>query len=196
MLLQFLLLAIFLHFFGVPAIEKYRKAEVMVVETSRQNRIGIPLPAITIGIVHDAAMDKELNNFCFALNESVAECILKKTPTLSGILKGVLLGYENTKSLALKEDQIIEDFTVSASGRHFTLNLSLHIGPDDFKHQLFIALGNSSQVKIFLHDPNYFIFNDNPVGLPTAMALVDPIKMSSHYHRIAQKLQLILLLIF
>ena len=36
-----------------------------------------------------------------------------------------------------------------------------------------------------LHDPNFFIFNDNPYGLPTATRVFDAGTMFSHYHRIA-----------
>ena len=42
LLLQILLLATFLHFFGLPAIEKYQKKEVMVVERTK-DMDGIPL---------------------------------------------------------------------------------------------------------------------------------------------------------
>ena len=45
--LQIFLLITFLVFFGVPAIKKYQRREVMVVETSK-DRDGIQLPSITI----------------------------------------------------------------------------------------------------------------------------------------------------
>ena len=35
MVLQIILLAIFLHFFGQPAVEKFLKKDVMVVETKK-----------------------------------------------------------------------------------------------------------------------------------------------------------------
>ena len=39
LLLQILLLAAFLHFFGLPAVEKYDRKEVMVVETTKDTAI-------------------------------------------------------------------------------------------------------------------------------------------------------------
>ena len=45
--LQILLLVTFLAFFGVPAIKKYQRGEVMVVETIKETD-GIELPSITI----------------------------------------------------------------------------------------------------------------------------------------------------
>ena len=45
--LQLVLLVIFLHYFGLPAVSRYQKMEVMVV-SSRRDTGGIQAPAITI----------------------------------------------------------------------------------------------------------------------------------------------------
>ena len=58
--LQLLLLSIFLYFFGLPAIGKYLKQDVMVVEMNIDTG-GIPLPAITIS-GSAALFFKELDN--------------------------------------------------------------------------------------------------------------------------------------
>ena len=51
--MQLVLLAIFLHYFGLPAVSRYQRREVMVV-SSRRDTGGIQAPAITI-----AAMSPE-----------------------------------------------------------------------------------------------------------------------------------------
>ena len=94
LLLQILLLAIFLHFFGLPAIEKYQKGDVMVVETSKDTD-GIPLPAITIG-VYDQLEDR-LDKFCYPLNASIPNCIERETLNISRLLKRVLLGWSRLR---------------------------------------------------------------------------------------------------
>ena len=182
LILQIILLAIFLHFFGLNAFAKYQKSEVMVVETS-QDTDGIPLPAITIGIAR-GDLESELHRHCYDLNTSIADCIEAKTPNVSKILKGVLFGYKNTRTHLLQDSEIIEDFTATRAGRLITLTLPIKIGPDDYSDQFFLAL-EPTFVQIMLHDPNYFIFNDNPVGLPTAMTIFDAKTMFKHYHRIA-----------
>ena len=181
LLLQILLLAIFLHFFGLPAIEKYQKRDVMVVETSKDTD-GIPLPAITIG-AYDNLFDR-LDSSCYPLNASIPNCIKRETLNISRLLKKVLLGYEKKKQIVIGENDIVEDFTGSRAGRLFTLNVPLKIGPDDYEDQFFLSL-KPHFLKIMLHDPDYFIFNVNPVGLPTAQTVFDVEKMASHYHRIA-----------
>ena len=47
LILQILLLAIFFQFFGLPAIEKYHKKDVMIVKTVKDTE-GNPLPAISL----------------------------------------------------------------------------------------------------------------------------------------------------
>ena len=183
LILQILLLAIFLHFFGLPAVEKYEKGEVMVVETSKHTD-GIPLPAITIGVAYEAVFEDRLHNICFPQNKSIANCIQTQTPNVSSILKNVLQGYKKRKELSIGKKEIIEDFTATRAGRLFTLNFPLKIGHESSVDQIFLSL-KPDFVKIMLHDPDYFIFNDNPVGLPTALTVFDVKTMFSHYHRVA-----------
>ena len=87
--LQLLLLAIFLHFFGLPAIERYRKKEVLVVE-KKLDIDGIPFPAVTI----TAGGQKEPER-CSELDDgssSIEKCLKNNSPNSSDLLKGVLLG--------------------------------------------------------------------------------------------------------
>ena len=50
MLVQVALLAAFLYFFGFPAVARFAKKGVMVVETSKDTN-GIPIPAISLAAV-------------------------------------------------------------------------------------------------------------------------------------------------
>ena len=96
MAVQVILLAICIIFFGVPAIQKYQKEEVMVVETIKYTD-GIPLPAITIRTV-DVKRRSRIREKCFTRNNSVENCIQANTQNLSAILKGVRYGYLDRKT--------------------------------------------------------------------------------------------------
>ena len=157
LVLQIILLAIFLHFFGLPAVEKYLKRDVMLVET-REDTDGISLPAITIS----GLVDQDVP--CFSQNLSTG-CIEANTRNLSEILKGVLLGFEKKEAITLDQNVVSEDFTSVWAGRQFTLNLPFKIGPD-YREDQFILVLAPSIVRIYLHDPNFFIFNQNPAGPP------------------------------
>ena len=86
---QLVLLAIFLYFFGLPAIEKYLKKEVIMVEEKRDSD-GIPFPAITI-----AAVGQQKPKHCYKLDDGTAieRCITNNSPNSSDLLKGIMLGF-------------------------------------------------------------------------------------------------------
>ena len=76
-------------------------------------------------------------------------------------------------------------FRGPGAGRIFTLRLAgLKIGPNDAETQFFLFLAPTF-VNVMLHDPDFFILNDNPYGLPTVTRVFDAATMYSHYHRIA-----------
>ena len=158
MILQIILLAIFLHFFGIPAVEKYLKRDVMLVE-AREDTDGIFLTAITVsGLV-------DLDVPCFSQNLSIG-CIEANTRNLSEILKGVLLGFGKREAITLDQNVVSEDFTSVWAGRQYTLNLPFKIGPDYLEDQLFLLLAPSI-LRIYLHDPTFFHFQPKPRRSPS-----------------------------
>ena len=112
------------------------------------------------------------------------ECLETNALNISNILTKILLGFEKRETLILGENEIFGDLAGSWAGRIFTLRLPLKIGPNDEETQFFLFLAPAF-VNVMLHDPNFFIFNDNPYGLPTVTTIFDAATMFSHYHRIA-----------
>ena len=180
LILQMLLLAIFSYFFGLPAIEKYLRGEVLVVESSKDTG-GIPLPAITIV---ERGVKNHLHISCFKQNNSIEDCIESNAYNLSDILEEVVLGFAKRKTLFLPEKMVSEEFPVSWAGRIFTLNIPLRIGPNYDEDQLFLFLSQKF-IQIMLHDPSYFIFNTNPFGLPTVSTKFDVKTSFSHFEHLA-----------
>ena len=75
------------------------------------------------------------------------------------------MGFTRQKEIDLTQELVSEDFTSVWAGRQYTLNLPFKIGPDYLEDQLFLLLAPSI-VRIYLHDPTFFIFNQNPAGPP------------------------------
>ena len=161
-LLQILLLATFLYFFGLPAIYRFLRNEVIVVETSKETN-GVPFPAITISVV-----DQIKNYSCFDRNVSVADCLEKVTLNRSNVLKSVILGWSKRQEIVIDGENMREDFTSVFPGIYFTLELPIKIGPNDHNDQLFLGLNTNLTYVVFVHDPEYFMFNLNPVAIPAA----------------------------
>ena len=72
---------------------------------------------------------------------------------------------------------------ISSKIKYYTLNISKQIGQNTGKNQLFISLFHTNY-KIWIHDPNFFIINNNPSSIPFLMKLEEPSKTSSHYYRL------------
>ena len=180
--LQIVLLVTFLVFFGVPAIKKYQKREVMVVETSKDTD-GIQLPSITI--VENKDKD-EMQGSCFSPNtSSVEDCMVLKTHNLSHLLKGVVLGYSKREMLDLDKNVVIEDFAGSWVGRVLTIQLPLIIGPNYNEDQLYLLLApNYTHVMLYFHDPRYFIINENPFGPPSLLTRFDARTVGNHFRKL------------
>ena len=161
MVVQVVLLIVFLYFFGQPAITRFLKKEVVVVETLKQTD-GIPSPAITISVPAQAN-----NHSCFDKNVSTEYCLEKAYLKQSEIIKSVFVGVSPQKEVNLTGQSVVrEDFTFTRAGIYFTLSLPLKIGSNVLKDKVQIALNTSLSYLLFIHDPEYFLFNDNPTAIP------------------------------
>ena len=142
---------------------------------------GFPVPAITISVW----MPEERPYKCYYLNHSIERCIEAKSLSNSDLLKGVWLGYERRIPLNVTKDVLTEDSCHSRSGRFYSLNLPLTIGPDDDKDQVFLFLSNITlQYQLFIHDPKFFVYSDNLVGIPMEVRVFSTRSSVSHYQRL------------
>ena len=55
----------------------------------------------------------------------------------------------------------------------FTFSLPLKIGTNSFKDKLQIAINANLSHLVFIHDPDYFLFNGNPKAIPGEMRRLD-----------------------
>ena len=160
-LVQVALLIAFLHFFGLPAIARFAKMDVMIVETTKQTS-GIPVPAITITVPGQI-----YGHSCFNGNSSIDACLERISPKQSNLLKSVVLGYRDQKEILITDENIRSDYTDPWTGIFWTLTLPMKIGPDLYKDQLFIGLNTNLTYAVYLHDAEYFLMNENPTSTPS-----------------------------
>ena len=157
---QIVLLVVFLSFFGMPAIERFLKKDVIIVETLKKTD-GIPTPAITISVPKQPR-----NHSCFNKNVSIEDCLEKNYLKQSDIIKNVIMGSTLRKQVNLTSEIVREDFSGLYAGIYFTLSLPFKIGTDMRKDILFIGLKANLSYLVFIHDPRYFLFTDNPKAIP------------------------------
>ena len=179
---QLILLAVFLFFFGLPIMETYSKKEVMTVE-KRRNTFGIPAPAITIA----AWTQFDQTDICYDLDEAVEKCIDAKSLNRLDLLQGAFIGFDRSmrRDINLTKDMFTEDSTHIWSGRHYTLNLPFKLGPNDATDQLYLFLANTTLfTTLFIHDPKFFIYTDNPDAFPMEIVSFKTRTSFSHFYRL------------
>ena len=194
--LQIFLIGVFLIFFGVPNFREYLKQEVMVVET-KKDTAGLPVPAITVTIM---PANNSHVTACYGVDAtgSIEDCIESTTYDRAYVLHDVLLGFTKKESVGKEDSFYKEDYTASLTGRQYSFHLPRKIGTIGNTDQLFLYLPPGHVCTIFLHDPHYFVYNTNPVALPTLMRKFDTRVAVSTFYRLAltEVNELDLLLIF
>ena len=119
---------------------------------------------------------------CQHAKTSVVNCIEEKTFRRTDVFKDVILGFTAKKSVLNKENLFTEDFTTDWDGIFYAIDVQKRIGPDDSTDQFYILLNKSLIYNIFIHDPNYFIVNENPAGLPSIMLKFNPNNSGGNYY--------------
>ena len=131
-----------------------------------------------------AAWIQEATDGCYQFNQTIEQCIEDNSLGSSDLIKGALLGFEAQARLNLTKEMLTEDSTDLWSGRFYTLNLPLTIGPDDDTDQVYIFLSNiSMEYQLFIHDPKFYIYSDNPV-LPMEVRSFNTRSTVSRYYRL------------
>ena len=123
--------------------------------------------------------------YCKDEARPAADCIEENTFRQSEIFKDIVLGFTAQKSLWNQENLIKEDFTTDWDGIFYVIDIKKRIGPNDSIDQLYVLLDTSLMYNIFLHDPTYFIVNENPAGVPNLMLKLNPNISENYYYRIS-----------
>ena len=94
------------------------------------------------------------------------------------------LGLDSREAVT-SPDLWLEDFSHVWLGRCFTMRLDRRLGPDYRTDELFLHLNPALEYYTYVHDPDYFIINSNPVALPVIRKIVSPNTSSSHYYHLS-----------
>ena len=170
---QIVLFVIFLAFFGFPSYEKYLRKETVTISTEELTN-GFEPPALTISAVnkqgigwkrgYDTWASFHFEEHCSSIGiSSLKECIKQDTYNLTDIVKGAQFGYANNdwissplnSSLLMRNEALAK----SSLGKYFTLKLVRN-------DEMLMFLQKDLDYLICVHDPDFFLVNMNPMGLP------------------------------
>ena len=156
-----LLFSSFLHWFGVPSIQRYLENKTHIVTTIEATN-GVPSPAVTIcGEWKDKGADYKtqniINQTCSSVDD-VSACIEKNTYSFGELVSSAFQIHIG-QNVSLNDSKLWkEDFTEPTIGKCFTFVFSSDLQVDSYF--LFKLQQDSSSV--FIHDPKYFLVNYNP----------------------------------
>ena len=192
-LLQMLLFVLFLGFFGLPSIRRYQMMKVMVVSSSHDTG-GIAAPDITIVALNPGTMsgwkgDSESGHIDMlekrCKDDNIVNCIKSETFNSSDFFKDIIIGWVTRESLLARESLLLEDFGIPLYGRYYTFNTGRMMEPEDDHSQVFLTLSNNFVYEIFLHDPDFFMINESPIGLGSIKLTLNPNMTGKVYYRIS-----------
>ena len=142
----------------------------------------VPLPAVTIVAFNssDGGWKQTVSPGEGSLGKVCGEakhlgaCIVAATRSLAETVHA-MLGFTLKESLMAPE-LWREDFMVPWYGRTHTLVYPHHKGKDWRTDSIDLHVNTSDGLTrmIFIHDPDYFLFSDNPLSLPNNMQMLAP----------------------
>ena len=150
----------------------------MLVKTTKATK-GLPAPSISVCLPYFGHHHHEE---CSGSNDLIETCIRENTYNRSQTVSDVLLGFTKQESFSGVRGAFTEDYAGAA--RYYTFNLNSTIGTDGSKDQIFLLLFPNFVYTIFIHDPDYFLYSNNPVALPTIMTQFDTRTTLSQYYRL------------
>ena len=200
-LIYLVLFLLFLGLFGISSIKKYLDKKTIIVTYEEQTN-GIMAPAVTLSATKQSILgwktlnessinfeDFDLFDHCNSLNMTDIEtCVVNDTFSKTDFLFAARLGFtEQTTTRDFLDESSssfwTEDFTIPFLGRHFTLKPSVTISKNHSDVIAFYIDAGFSHVQ--LHDENFFVFNQNPLALPTRDWLIkgQTLKGGGYYYK-------------
>ena len=110
--------------------------------------------------------------------DTMVACIDDKTFQLSEVLEEAISGDETERNIT-NATLWSEDLSNFDLGKVHTLNSSFQIGKDS--RQLTMNFKNDQNYTIFIHDPKYFMFTENPDTIPQIRVIIDDSKIKFFY---------------
>ena len=179
-LLQGVLFAFFFKYFGLVSWRRYK--EQRIVLTSSDERVDmLPAPAITLCPVNHQDQTgyknltkedddqpaifwkgKLISHICEGKEgEDIVTCIEQKVINQTTIVRSITKGFQKEESLPENFFWRTE-FSHGMNGFCSTIHLNYSLGLDLVQEAIWVHLNKSYAFVVFIHDPNFFLINNNP----------------------------------
>ena len=187
------LFVIFLWLFGIPAITRYQKQEVIVISSIKHSG-GILFPTVSVVVRNPRSMKgwksdnitssmEVIKDQCGKASD-VRKCVLAGTYNLSDVVKDAHIGFVKNESL-MDPSLWREDFTRTFYGRYFTLNTGRRLNRNYAVDQIFLHLEKEFNYKMFIYHEKFFVPNTDILSFPVLIKDASWETMGNHYWDLA-----------
>jgi hypothetical protein len=163
----------------------------MVIKLNKESAHITP-PAITIFALNPATQagwrngQKWTSNGILSkscANRNPEQCVNEETYDRTEFMEDAFLGYAGSSRSSLMNNSLwTEDLSYMDLGRSFTANFNWAGSIcNQSQDQLSLFLNKTLLYNIYIHDPDYFLVNYNPVGLPSLYLTINPTKSFNFY---------------
>ena len=183
LILQLTLLIIFLSYFGLPSLWRYLEGEVLTIDSRKETR-GVPAPAITF-----CARSPKTGPWRYpgGLEKSLERCNTSKDvfacmETQAWAKEDVVTKAEDGGKRDLSASSLWQSPFLKGFWSCHTFSLNGKIGPSD---EIFFHLNRSMLYAFYIHGPDFFIQNYNPLAMPNNYGKLFPSKDCNGYFTLA-----------
>ena len=164
------------YYFTLPSLEEY-EANQIIVTTSEETEGEILAPAVTV-CAQDPCLKLEDYNEAFqtyCANETdIKKCIDSATFNFSSTILNAAKGFEPYNSSLMNPSEWIPEITLPAAGKCYTLSSSQTMEQNFMTGTIRLELRKDLNYFIYIHDVNYYVQNQNPIGIPTNFRALSP----------------------
>ena len=175
---QVALLFMFFYFFGQPSIQRYLDKKV-IVTAFQEDHEHLEAPSLTICPMKPyqnitSPSYEVVEQICDQKGgEDISRCIEDATPNLTSLVDAISNGESaDIEKMAIDNKDWTTDFTVPHVGVCFTFDSPFTLGLLAKNKSLLVWLHANVQVVAFIHDPNFFVINFNPL-MPFTSIIID-----------------------
>ena len=189
LLLQLGLLLIFLSYFGLPTLQNYLEGKVLTVQGKKEAG-GVLAPAITLCARNSISGPwKEEGGLEAALErcsrvENVFKCMKANAWRREDVVTKAVKGYNNLEK-SLDEQKYWSQQFLNGFWACQTFVLDEKIGTNANKDEIFLHLNKSMLYAYYIHGPDYFLQNYNPLAFPNNYGKLFPSKDCNSYFTLA-----------
>jgi hypothetical protein len=164
-LVQGILFLVFIKYFGLGSWQRFNESDTVITSHEKED-VEIPSPGITI-CMSESADTQSVEQYCLGKDgKDLVKCIETSFFNVTSIIK------KEKRGTDMSPDSTEWKTEYNNQGFCFTLDTQFHIGIFLDNETIRIELNKTKRSLVFIHDPNFYVFNTNR-GFPMSLIIAE-----------------------